>query len=116
MSSHRSTLTLLAALASAVACHDGNTGPNSGIAVGESFAVTGARSVKLEPGASGGRYVAVLVNTATTAGASESYSLRGSGIVQSGAAPSLQPAASLTRERIGSAEAPILDRAFKGEL
>ena len=116
MSSHRSTLTLLAALASAVACHDGNTGPNSGIAAGESFAVTGARSVKLEPGASGGRYVAVLVNTATTAGASESYSLRGSGIVQSGAAPSLQPAASLTRERIGSAEAPILDRAFESRL
>ena len=29
------------------ACHDGPTPPNSGIAVGESFAVTGAQSVKL---------------------------------------------------------------------
>jgi hypothetical protein len=116
MSSLRSHLPLTVALALAVACHDGNTGPNAGIAVGESFAVTGARSVALEPGEQGGRYYAVLVNTGTTAGTSESYSLRGSGIVQPAALAARQPATSRTEEPIGTIEAPIPDRRFESRL
>jgi hypothetical protein len=105
-----------ATLASAIACHDGSTRPNSGIAVGESFAVTGAQSVALEPGQGDGRYVAVLVNTGTTAGVNENYSLRGSGLAQPPAAATLLPVAPPTAERVGSPESPSLDRAFESRL
>jgi len=64
----------------AAACNDGPTPPNGRIAPGESFAVTGAQSVTLTPGADDAQYVAVVVNTGTAAGTSESYSLRGSGV------------------------------------
>ena len=116
MSSLRSHLPLTVALALAVACHDGNTGPNAGIAVGESFAVTGARSVALEPGEQGGRYYAVLVNTGTTAGTSESYSLRGSGLVQPGAVAARQPTTSRIEVPTASVESPIPDRLFESRL
>jgi len=97
------------------ACHDGPTPPNSGIAVGESFAVTGSQSVKLEPGGSGGAYVAVLVNTNTTAGAEESYTLRGSGLAQQPAA-ALLPAAAPSDAQAAVPSAPSLDRAFERAL
>jgi len=97
------------------ACHDGPTPPNSGIAVGESFAVTGAQSVKLEPGASGGDYVAVLVNSGMTAGVNESYTLRGNGLAQPPAAM-LVPAAAPSAEEAVAPSAPTLDRAFERAL
>jgi hypothetical protein len=106
-------------MASAIGCHDGTTRPNSGIAVGESFAVAGAQSVALEPGQSDGQYVAVLVNTGTTAGVNENYSLRGSGLAQPSAAATLLPAASPDAERAESPAfpaSPSLDRAFESRL
>ena len=104
-----------ALLTTVVACHDGPAAPNGAIAIGESFAVSGARSVSLDPGASGGEYVAVVVNTGTTAGVSESYSLRASGVT-SPAVATLLPDPAATAERIGSPSAPALDRAFEGRL
>jgi hypothetical protein len=111
----RSRWTVVSVLSLAVACHDGVTPPNSGIGVGESFAVTGAQSVKLEPGGSGGDYVAVLVNTGTTAGADESYSLRGSGLLNP-AVVALIPASSGSETRVGLPSSPSLDLAFEGRL
>jgi hypothetical protein len=115
MRSFRFRWATAAALSLAAACHDGNTGPNGGIAAGESFAVTGAQSVALEPGDNSGHYVAVLVNTGTTAGSSERYSLRGSGIVQPApaAAPLRQPSASANDERALAPASPQPDRAFE---
>ena len=98
-----------------VACHDGGTGPDSGIAVGASFAVTGAQSVKLRPGAGGGDYVAVLVNTGTTAGVNESYSLRGSGLLNPAVA-ALMPAPSLHQPAADGLAAPTPDLAFESRL
>jgi hypothetical protein len=94
--------TSISLLGLVVACHDGVTPPDSGIGVGESFAVTGAQSVKLVPGESGGDYVAVLVNAGITAGVDESYSLRASGILNP-AVPALMP---LSPPRVSRAEAP----------
>src|SRR5690242_4548118 len=68
MPTRRRRWSALSLLGLAVACHDGVTPPDSGIDIGESFAVTGAQSVKLEPGASDGDYVAVVVNAGITAG------------------------------------------------
>ena len=102
-------------LALAAACHDGGpTPPNGGIAPGESFAVTGAQSVTLTPGASDGQYVAVVVNTGTTAGASESYSLRGGGV--SAPAPALLPSDQPGLSRTDAVESPAPDRAFESRL
>lgn len=116
MSPHRVRWPLAAALTVFAACHDGPTPPNSGIAAGESFAVTGAQSVRLEPGTSDGRYVAVLVNNGTTAGASESYSLRGTGIVSPAPAAVRAPAPSAAASRTSASVAPTLDRAFESRL
>ena len=96
----------------AAACHDGVTPPDSGIAVGESFAVTGAQSVKLEPGQGGGDYVAVVVNTGTTAGADESYSLRGTGVLNPAVA-ALLPA---QPSRVAAPAVPTPDLAFESRL
>ena len=46
----RSRWIAVSVLGLAAGCHDGVTPPDSGITVGESFAVTGAQSVKLQPG------------------------------------------------------------------
>src|SRR5690348_12998138 len=104
----RSPWIAVSLLVLATACHDGVTPPDSGIGVGESFAVTGAQSVKLAPGASGGDYVAVLVNTGTTAGVDESYSLRGSGVLNPAVA-SLLPASPLQATRVEGAAVPMRD-------
>lgn len=98
-----------------VACHDGVTPPDSGIDVGESFAVTGAQRVKLEPGERGGDYVAVLVNTSTTAGAEESYSLRASGVLNPAVA-ALVPASAARATRAQVPVAPTRDVAFESRL
>lgn len=116
MSPFRPNWSFAAVLIAGVACHDGTTRPNSGIAVGESFTVSGAQDVALEPGQTDGRYVAVLVNTGTSAGVDESYSLRGSGLTQPAATPALLPAASLTATRSAGARAPSLDLAFESRL
>jgi hypothetical protein len=116
MNRPRPRWSLAAALAVAAACHDGPARPNGGIAAGESFAVTGAQSVRLEPGQNGGRYVAVLVNTRTTAGVNESYTLRGSGIASPGPAAVLAPAPFVAAERTVDATEPRLDRAFESRL
>jgi hypothetical protein len=115
MPSLRSRWAALSVLGLAVACHDGVTPPDSGIRVGESFAVTGAQSVKLEPGQSGGDYVAVLVNTGTVAGTDESYSLRGTGLLNPAVA-SLLPAPPPQAARLGVAAAPMRDIAFENAL
>jgi hypothetical protein len=107
---------LAAMLTITAACHDGATRPNAGIAVGESFVVAGAQSVALEPGQDHGHYVAVLVNTGTTAGVSESYSLRGSGVVQPAALAASLPASSRTAERSVTTGSPSLDRDFESRL
>lgn len=99
----------------AAACHDGPTPPNGGIGPGESFAVAGARTVTLTPGASDGQYVAVVVNTGTTAGASEGYSLRGSGVTAP-AAMALLPGAFPRALRSDVGGAPTLDGAFESRL
>jgi hypothetical protein len=98
-----------------VACHDGVTPPDSGIGVGQSFAVTGAQSVNLAPGASDGDYVAVLVNTGTTAGVNESYSLRGSGILNPAVA-ALLPASPPHAARVDVPPAPTRDVSFESRL
>ncbi len=108
-------LPVVLTLALAAACHDGPTPPNGGIGPGESFAVAGAQSVTLTPGTSDGQYVAVVVNTGTTAGASESYSLRGSG-VSAPAPATLLPSNPPTALRAESEGAPTLDRAFESRL
>lgn len=109
----RSSASILLGLA--LACHEGVTPPDSGIAVGQSFAVSGAQSVKLEPGDSRGTYVAVIVNTGTSAGVDESYSLRGSGLLASPAA-ALVPATAPTATRAVTPTSPTLDRAFESRL
>jgi len=114
MPASRTHWPLAAALFALAGCHDGTTRPDGGIAVGESFAVTGAQSVTLEPGASGGSYVAVLVNTGTTAGVNESYTLRGSGLAQPPVAATLVPSASPARA--ADPAAPVLDRGFESRL
>jgi hypothetical protein len=110
----RSRLTAVLLLSAAVACGEGSTRPNSGLTVGESFAVAGAQSVKLEPGDNAGTYVAVVVNTGTTAGVDEGYSLRGSGLLSVAAADLLPVAAPAARAE--SPTAPSLDRAFESRL
>src|SRR5690348_4013801 len=100
------------AFAAVAACNDGTTRPNPGISLGESFAVTGAQSVKLEPGDSRGTYVAVVVNTGTTAGVDESYSLRGNGLLAFATADRL-PVPQSSASRIGDRSAPTFDRAFE---
>jgi hypothetical protein len=115
MPTRRRRWSALSLLGLVVACHDGVTPPDSGIDIGESFAVTGAQSVKLEPGASDGDYVAVLVNAGITAGVDESYSLRGSGILNP-AVPAQMP---LSPPRVSRAEAPAVptrDVAFESRL
>lgn len=102
-------------LALAAACHDGPTPPDSGIPIGGSFAVTGAQTVRLEPGANGGTYVAVLVNTGTTAGVNESYSLQGSGIAQPAVA-ALTPDPALMANAAPTPATLSLDRAFESRL
>ena len=114
MSFRRSRWPLVAALCAIAGCHDGATRPNAGLAVGESFAVTGAQSVALDPGESGGTYAAVLVNTATTAGVNESYTLRASGLAQPAPAMARIPVANAAR--VPTPHAPLLDRDFEGRL
>jgi len=99
----------------AAACNDGPTPPNGRIAPGESFAVTGAQSVTLTPGADDAQYVAVVVNTGTAAGTSESYSLRGSGVSAPPAAM-LLPGGRPSVLRAEGAGAPTLDGAFESRL
>ena len=117
MPAHHRRWTAAVALLIAAACHDGGpTPPNGAIAVGESFAVSGAQSVSLTPGASDGQYVAVIVNTGTTTGASENYSLRGSGISGPPAGAAL-----LTADMPGATQAeapaePTRDVAFESRL
>ena len=106
---------VLPSLLLGAACHDGVTPPDGGIAVGESFAVTGAQSVKLEPGDNGGDYVAVLVNTGTKAGVDESYSLRGTGLLNPALA-SLLPASSARAARAVVSAVPTRDVAFESGL
>jgi hypothetical protein len=74
-------LALIGALA---ACSD-NTSPQPSLDVGQSHSVTGAQDVKVEGGSGGAEFYAVLANTDVTAGATQSYTLSGSGLV----APSL---------------------------
>lgn len=103
------------AFAAVAACNDGTTRPNPGISLGESFAVSGAQSVKLEPGDSRGTYVAVVVNTGTTAGVDESYSLRGNGLLAF-ATPDRLPVPQSSASRIGDPSIPAFDRAFESRL
>src|SRR5690242_18995635 len=111
----RSPRAAVSLLVLAIACHDGVTPPDSGIGVGESFAVTGAQSVRLEPGQSGGDYVAVLVNTGTTAGVDESYSLRGIGVINPAVA-SLLTASPPQAARVEGASVPVRDVAFESAM
>jgi len=100
-----------------VACHDGGpTPPNGAIGVGESFAVSGAQTVSLEPGANDGQYVALVVNTGTTSGATESYSLRGSGIFAPPPLATLIPTDQPSAARAPLPAEPTLDRAFESRL
>jgi hypothetical protein len=102
------------------ACHDSTLPPvNGAITVGQSLSVTGERSFQLEPGATSGEYVAMLVNTGLKSGVSESYSFSGDLLV----APTFYMAATeaATLDRIpmteaGTPDAPILDRAFETRL
>ena len=110
----RSRWIAVAVLGLAAGCHDGVTPPDSGIAVGESFAVTGAQSVKLQPGQGGGDYVALVVNTGTAAGVDESYSLRGGGVLNPAVA-SLSPVPSAA-SRVAATAAPTPDLAFESRL
>jgi hypothetical protein len=89
--------------------------PNSGLVVGESFAVAGAQSVKLEPGDNSGTYVAVVVNSGTTAGVDESYSLRGSGLLALPSAAVI-PSSAPSVTRSPGPSAPSLDRSFESRL
>lgn len=116
MSASRLRWPVAGALLVVAACHDGGpTPPNGAIGVGESFAVSGAQSVRLEPGASDGQYVAVVVNTSTATGATETFSLRGSGI-SAPAAMSLLPPDLPIATQVPVPAAPTLDRAFEGRL
>jgi hypothetical protein len=106
----RSRWIAVSVLGLAAGCHDGVTPPDSGITVGESFAVTGAQSVKLQPGQGGGEYVALVVNTGTAAGVDESYSLRGSGVLNPAVA-SLSPVRPSAASRVAAPAAPTPDLA-----
>jgi hypothetical protein len=114
MSFHWSRWPAVTLLALAAACHGDSTRPNGGIAPGESFVAVGAQSVTLTPGETGGQYIAVVVNTNTTTGGTESFSLGGSGLVAPSAAllPASEPAA--LRAEVSST--PTLDRAFESRL
>jgi len=103
-----------ALLVVATACHDASTQPDGGIGVGESFVASGAQSVTLTPGETGGQYIAVVVNTNTTTGGTESFTLRGSGLV----APtgSIAPTDMPSALRAAAPTGPTLDRAFEGRL
>jgi hypothetical protein len=104
------------------ACHstDAPVEPNGAIGPGQSLNVTGARSIHLDPGANGGNYTVVLVNTAPDPATVESYSLSGSGI----AAPSSPLAAAVpaTSARVvvpvspPGDEPPTRDDAFEDRL
>jgi hypothetical protein len=108
-------LVLLGALA---ACHSDSTKPQPGLEIGQSLKVTGAQGVKLEGGADGAQYYAVLANTSTDSGAKESYTLVGNGLGGSVAALVPQEGATLSLSPLGSAGAatPASDVAFEARL
>jgi hypothetical protein len=68
-------LALLAACGS-----DASVAPPSTLALGESLTRNGAQTTTLAGGPSGADYVAVVVNTATSGGATESFTFQGTGL------------------------------------
>ena len=105
-------------LGALAACNSDNVGPKSSLDLGQSITVTGAQDVKLDGGAGGSEFYAVLVNTGTSAGVKESYTISGRDI----AMPSLSllPTAVATLSRLpapGSpGGAPLRDRSFEARL
>jgi hypothetical protein len=102
-------------------CHpeEGIIPPDGRLAVGEALSVTGPQTFQLEPGATNGDYIAVLVNTGLVAGAMESFTIRGDTVVAPSAylgGPSVATLARLPLTPQGTPDAPVLDRAFEARL
>jgi hypothetical protein len=109
----------LATLAACGGGGDGIVAPDPNLGIGQSLQVSGAQTFQLQADASGGQYVAVLVNTSLTASGAESFTLRGSGLTAP--SPDLLSAGAATLARLaapgsGPADAPMLDRAFEARL
>jgi hypothetical protein len=106
----------------AAACHssDAPLEPNGAIEPGQSLSVTGARTVHLDPGANGGNYTVVLVNTAQDPATIESYSISGAGISPPTSPLAAVEPATLSRIAIapnGSGDTPLSrDDAFEDRL
>ena len=107
------------ALTAVAACHpdNGPTPPNGQLSVGQALNVNGATSFNLEPGATAGEYVAVLVNNGLVAGQTESYTLRGDGLgTPSGYLASSDQARFSAAAVQGASEAPVVDHTFEARL
>lgn len=112
---HRASL-LLFLLAACGGSSDGSAGPSvTTLDPGQAATVVAGGSVQLQGSAATSEYLAVVVNTNTTAGQSESYTLRGDGIVP---ASSLVPADAPVAARVasGTGVSPERDGAFESRL
>lgn len=118
MSSRSYRLLPLLILGALAACKTDSTGTQPGLDIGQSLKLTGAQDVKLEGGSDGAQYWVVLANNATTADATQSYTLVGNGI--GGSAADLVPrdGASLSLSSFNAATpaAPTTDVAFEARL
>ncbi len=115
----RTTRTAAAFLVATVAaCHSSDsTQPIDGqLGLGQALNLTGATTFNLQPGTSNGEYLAVLVNNGLLAGKTESYTLRGDGLIAPSPylGPTVQPQLSTAAE--GTPAAPVLDQAFEARL
>ena len=103
-------LTLLAACRS-----DAGVAPDPAITTGDPVDRTGPQTMTLEGGSAGADYVAVLVNTSFTTGTSESFTLRGSGLVAPSA--SLVAVGGPSLDRDGAAGSALeVDHAFEARI
>jgi hypothetical protein len=110
---------LVLVLAGTACQSDSGVAPGSALSLGQSKQLSGPQSVTLDGTSAGADYYAVLVNTSQTAGATENYSLTGSGIVAPATSLGSLGGATLDRtftDATAADLAPERDRAFEARL
>jgi hypothetical protein len=117
---HRSMRPLaVLGLALLAACGDSGTGPDGSLGIGEGIAASRGQDLRLQGGASGAEFAAILVNTSLTTGGAAAYTFSGTGLTSPTGLLAATGGVSAARTSLGLDGAlaePTLDRTFESRL